>query len=189
MLSKSNKKVFEPWKTILSEAMFSTPWMSVYHNMFELPNGKKGNYYYVHTNGSSLIVPITDSGKILMIRQYRYLFDEVSIEIPCGGIKDGQNEAETARSELIEETGYNCKSLKRVGKFVPYNGISDEVCHVFIATGLYFVGEKPDDTEQIETFEADIEEIDRMIQKGKITDGMSIAGWTLAKPYVIKKIK
>jgi len=187
MPKKFNQKKFVPWKTLLSEEMLSTPWMSIFHNLFELPNGKKSNYYYIHTLGSSLIIPVNNDGKIILIKQYRYLFDDVTIEIPCGGIKEGQDENTAARSELIEETGYDCKKLKKMGTFIPYNGISDETCHVFVASGLFHVGAKPDETEQIEVFEADPEDIDKMIEKGKITDGMSIAGWAISRKYILKK--
>ncbi|GAJ06393.1 unnamed protein product, partial [marine sediment metagenome] len=149
--------------------------MSIYHNLFELPGGKRGNYFYMHTNGSAMTIPVTDDGKILLVKQYRYLTDNASIEIPCGGIKDGQNDTDAARAELIEETGYDCRKLKKVGKFVSYNGLSDEYCTVFVAKLLHRVGAKPDETEQIEVMSATPEEINTWIRKGKIVDGMSIA--------------
>jgi len=176
---------FFSWKTLLKEEIFSTPWMSIYHNQFEMPESKKGNYFYIHTNGSAMTIAVTDSGKVLLVKQYRYLTDDVSIEIPCGGIKEGQKSIDAARRELIEETGYDCKKIKGIGMFIPYNGLSDELCYVFIAKKLNFIGNKPDETEQIELISATKEEIDRMIAKGKIVDGMSIAGWTMGKKYVV----
>lgn len=158
--------------------------MSIYHNLFELPGGKRGNYFYMHTNGSAMTIPVTDDGKILLVKQYRYLTDNASIEIPCGGIKDGQNDIDAARAELIEETGYDCKKLKKVGKFVPYNGLSDEHCTVFVAKLLHRVGAKPDETEQIKVMSATPEEINTWIRKGKIVDGMSIAGWIIGERYI-----
>lgn len=158
--------------------------MSIYHNLFELPGGKRGNYFYMHTNGSAMTIPVTDDGKILLVKQYRYLTDNASIEIPCGGIKDGQNDIDAARAELIEETGFDCKKLKKVGKFVPYNGLSDEYCTVFVAKLLHRVGAKPDETEQIEVMSATPEEINTWIRKGKIVDGMSIAGWIIGERYI-----
>ena len=177
-------KRFISWKTILTEEVFSNPWMSIYHNLFELPGGKRSNYFYMHTNGSAMTIPVTDDGKILLIKQYRYLTDNASIEIPCGGIKDGQNDIDAARAELIEETGFDCKKLKKVGKFVPYNGLSDEYCTVFVAKLLHRVGAKPDETEQIEVMSATPEEINTWIRKGKIVDGMSIAGWIIGERYI-----
>jgi ADP-ribose pyrophosphatase len=178
------RKRFNSWNTLLKEEVFSNPWMSIYHNLFELPSGKKGNYVYMHTNGSAMTVPVTADSTIVLVKQYRYLTDNVSIEIPCGGIKEGQTHIEAARAELIEETGYDCKSLKNVGKFIPYNGLSDEFCAVFIAKALVEVGKKPDETEQIEVFTATPNEINTWIKKGKILDGMTIAGWAIAERFI-----
>ena len=177
-------KRFPSWKTLLREEIFSTPWMSLYHDQFEMSGGERGNYFYLHTRGSSLTIPITDEGKILMVKQYRYLTNNASIELPCGGVKDGQSDEEAALAELIEETGYTCQKLKKAGRFLPYNGLSDEFCTVFVARKLSFVGSKPDATEQIEVLSFTPEEVDAMIAKGKILDGMSIAGWLLGRRYV-----
>lgn len=174
-------KKLDPWKSVFSEEVFSTPWMSVFHDQFELPTGKKGNYFYLHTRGSSLVVAVNDVGEVLLVRQYRYLMREVSLELPCGGLKENQSVDEAARAELREETGYDCGRLKKVGGFVPYNGLSDELCTVFIATRLSHVGSRPDDTEQIEVSSFTPSEIDTMIKKGKIIDGMTIAGWSIAR--------
>ena len=178
------RKRFISWNTIHTEEVFSNPWMSIYHNLFELSGGKRGNYFFMHTNGSAMTIPVTDDGKILLVKQYRYLTDSVSIEIPCGGIKDGQKDIDAARAELIEETGFDCKKLKKVGKFVPYNGLSDEYCTVFVAKLLHRVGAKPDETEQIEVMSATPEEINTWIRKGKIVDGMSLAGWIIGERYI-----
>jgi ADP-ribose pyrophosphatase len=177
-------KKFPSWKTIIHEEVFETPWMSLYHDQFEMPNGKKGNYFYMHTRGSALTIPVTDEGKILLVKQYRYLTDNASIELPCGGVKNDQNDDDAARAELVEETGYSCMKLKKAGRFIPYNGLSDEFCTVFIAKRLSFVGPNPDDTEKIEVLSASPEEVDTMIQRGKIVDGMTIAGWLLGKRFL-----
>ena len=146
-----------------------------------MSNGKKGNYFYMHTHGSALTIPVNDEGKIVLVRQYRYLTGNTLIELPCGGIKQGQNEEDAARSELVEETGYECAKLKKVGRFIPYNGLSDETCSVFIARKLHFVGAKPDDTEQIEVMSVTPDELNSLIKRGKIIDGMTIAGWLLGR--------
>ena len=177
-------KRFASWKSLFSEEMFSTPWMSIYHDQFEMPDGKKGNYFYLHTRGSALVIPVTDEKEIILVKQYRYLMNKASIELPCGGIKEGQDENDAARAELVEETGFDCGRMKRVGRFIPYNGLSDEFCTVFIAKKLSFVGSRPDDTEQIEVMKVSPAEIDSMIVKGKIIDGMSIAGWMLGRGYI-----
>lgn len=177
-------KRFPSWKKIFSEEVFSTPWMSIYHDRFEMGNGHKGNYFYLHTRGSALTIPVLEDGRIVLIRQYRYLINSVSIELPAGGVKEGQSYEEAAKAELVEETGYECGKLKRVGSFMPYNGLSDEFCSVFIASKLKYASPKPDRTEQIEVIFAAPDEVDRMISRGKINDGMSIAGWAIARTYL-----
>ncbi|MBN2323860.1 MAG: NUDIX hydrolase [Spirochaetes bacterium] len=175
---------FRSWKTLLSEEVFSTPWMSIFHNQFEMTGGRRGNYFYLHTNGSALIVPVASDGKIILVRQYRYLTNSVSLELPCGGIKDGQDDEAAARAELVEETGFDCQKLKRAGRFLPYNGLSDEFCTVFVAWGLSEVGQRPDVTEEIEVVSLSPDEIDKLVERGKITDGMTIAGWKLAQKHL-----
>jgi ADP-ribose pyrophosphatase len=131
-----------------------------------------------------MAVPVADDGKIVLVRQYRYLIDGESVEIPCGGIKNGQRDVDAARTELIEETGYDCKRIKRIGRFMPFNGLADEFCHVFIARSLAKVPSAPEETEQIEVLTASPDEIDGMIDKGVIVDGMTIAGWSLARRHL-----
>ncbi len=177
-------KRFASWKKLFSEEVFSSPWMSIYHDQFRMQDGVKGNYFYLHTRGSALIIPVTGDGKILLIRQYRYLIDSVTIELPCGGLKEEQNAEEAARSELLEETGYRCGKLRKAGVFVPYNGLSDETCTVFVAGKLTYEGQKPDETEQIEVMTATPDEVDGLLKKGKITDGMTIAGWALGRRHI-----
>lgn len=151
------------------------------YDVCKLPGGKDYEYHYVHTAGSSFIVPVKDNGKIILVNQYRYLNDRFSIEIPGGGVKEGQSPEEVARKELIEETGFE-GDLEKVGFFNPYNGVADEICHVFIARNL-----KPsdkeikDDSEEFEMLEFTPEEIEKLIQTNEIYDGMTIAAWALSK--------
>ena len=138
------------WKKITEATIFKNAWWSYRRDLVELPSGKPGEYHYVHTNGSSLVVPIMDDGKFVMVRQFRYLADRESVEFPCGSVKDGSTYDQTAVMELAEETGYSSKALGQVGQFNPYNGVTDEMCHVYIARDLQFIGSSPDETEEFE---------------------------------------
>src|SRR5207244_515816 len=86
--------------------------------------------------------------RLLMVTQYRYLGARESLEFPGGSVKDGATSDETARHELVEETGYTASSLVMVGAFNPCNGLTDETCHVYLAWDLQYVGSRPDDTEE-----------------------------------------
>ena len=169
------------WKKLSGSIIARNGWWTYRKDEFELPSGKKGEYHYVHTNGASLIVPVTVDGKVLLVNQYRYLCGRESTEFPCGGVKDGSSYDETARHELREETGYTSGRLSRAGEFNPYNGVTDEICRVYIARGLVHVGGTPDETEEFELVTLTPGELESRIASGEIWDGMSIAAWGIVR--------
>jgi len=168
-------------KKISEEIKFKNPWWSYKVDKYFFPNGKEGEYHYCYTDGSAFIIPVLPNGKILLVNQYRYLNDRFSIEFPGGGIKENQLPDDIARKELIEETGYEGE-LEKIGIFNPYNGVTNEICHVYIAQNL-----KPsnqfvkDEGEEFEFIELNAEEIDSMIASNEIYDGMTMAAWALAR--------
>ncbi len=169
------------WKKLSESDVFRNPWWIYRRDSVELPAGKGGEYHYVHTNGSSLVVPVTDDGRVVMVNQYRYLLRRESIEFPCGSVKDGSSHDQTAWMELAEETGYSAKQLLLAGEFNPYNGVTDEMCRVYIARELQFVGASPDETEEFEVMMVRPDEIDARIRDGTIWDGMTMAAWSIVK--------
>ncbi len=169
------------WKKLSSRIIDKNPWWSYTLDSFKIPDGIEGKYYYVHTEGSSMVVPVLDDGRIVLVNQYRYLCDRESVEFPCGGVKPEHRYDEMARIELEEEAGYLARSLDLVGEFNPFNGVTDEICKVFIARGLTKVQAKPESTEEFEMIMATPGEIDSMISKNVIWDGMTLAAWMLAR--------
>lgn len=169
------------WKKRTEATLFRNPWWTYKRDEFELPSGKPGEYHYVHTNGSSMVVPVQEDGRLILVNQYRYLAGKESIEFPCGSVKDGSTRDETARLELLEETGFSAKRIFPVGEFNPYNGVTDEMCGVYVARGLEYLGGTPDETEEFEIVRLAPEEIDERIRRGAIWDGMTIAAWSIAK--------
>jgi ADP-ribose pyrophosphatase len=175
----------KPYKQISKSIRFRNPWWKYCIDQVEFPSGKSGEYHYVLTNGSSMVVPLDENGCILLVRQYRYTGNRDSIEFPCGGLKENATYEETAKSECIEETGFLPEQIELVGAFNPCNGLLDEICRVYIARTLRHVGARPDETESFELVRLKIEEIDPYIQHGTIWDGMTIAAWAIAKPKLL----
>jgi len=169
-----------PWKKLSESILFRNPYWTYKRDTVELPGGRTGEYHYVHTNGSSMVVPVMEDGKLLLVNQVRYPAGRESLEFPCGSMKEGRTHEETAREELVEETGYSAKSLSMVGKFNPFNGVTDEMCQVYIARGLQYVGGKPDETEEFEVLRVTPGELEARIRTGFIWDGMTIAAWSIA---------
>ena len=170
-----------PWKTLSSSVKHKNPWWTYKLDRFELPSGKEGEYHYVHTNGSSCVVPVLPDGRIILVKQYRYVRRQDSIEFPCGSVKDGFTFDETASHELAEETGYAAGEMTKAGMFNPYNGVTDEMCQVYIARTLRHVGARPDETEEFEVVPMEPKEIEARILDGTIWDGMTIAAWMLVR--------
>lgn len=172
------------WKKIAETVVYKNAWWTYRKDETLLPSGKHGEYHYVHTNGASMVVPILRDGRIVFVNQFRYLNDRESIELPCGGVKDGHTYEETAAHELEEEAGLKSHNLQLVGEFNPYNGVTDELCKVFIAKELVDVPSIPDETEEFEKLYLSPKEIDNHIANGAIWDGMTIAAWNIAKSRI-----
>jgi len=171
----------KPWKKLSEKIVYKNPYWTYKRDTFELPSGQPGEYHYVHTIGSSMVIPIVGDGTILMVNQVRYLLGKESMEFPCGSVKEGSTYEETARMELREETGHEAKSLFLVGEFNPYNGVTNEMCNVYVARDLQYVGGTPDETEEFEIHRVTPYEIETRIRSGVLWDGMSIAAWSIAK--------
>jgi ADP-ribose pyrophosphatase len=172
------------WKKLSEEILHKNPWYEYRHDKYKLPNGKESDYYYVRVRGGGVVIPLLDSKRIILVKQYRYLMDRDSIEFPNGQRKIGQTCEQGAQTELEEEAGYQAGKLELVGQCAPYNGISDEITNVYLATELKKTKSHPDETEEIEILIKTPKEIDKMIETGKIWDGQMIAAWCLARKYL-----
>jgi hypothetical protein len=96
-----------------------------------------------------MIVPVTDEGRLVLVKQMRYLWQRVSIEFPAGGVKNGDF-LETAKNELAEEANLSAREWILAGQMNPMNGITDEVCNVYIATILSPAFKERDQSEEFE---------------------------------------
>ncbi len=170
-----------PWTKLAEAVVYTNPWWTYQRDTCQLPTGTNGEYHYAHTNGSALIVPLLADGRLLMVQQYRYLGARESLEFPGGSVKDGATSDETARHELVEETGYSANHLVLVGVFNPCNGLTDEICQVYLAWDLQYIGSRPDDTEEFELLTLSPDEIEAKIRGGAIWDGMTLAAWHLVQ--------
>jgi len=176
---------FQRWKTLTSKILHKNPWWTYKLDAFETPKGYKGEYHYVHTEGASMVIPVLEEGKVVLLTQYRYLRDMPSLEFPCGGVKEGHTYEETADLELAEEVGFKAKHKELIGEFNPYNGVTDEVCRVYLAKGLERIESKPDETEEFEEMHLTPGEVDLKIERGEIWDGMTLAAWAIVRSRLV----
>lgn len=162
------------WKQLSRKEISRNNWWGYFFDQVEYSNGKKGEYHVIDIKGASVIVPILDNGKILCVNTYRYVHDKKFIELPMGGIGDDSYK-DAARRELIEETGFD-GDCEFVGEFYPSNAMMTEKAEAFIARNLVTSNEfSQDDTEEFEYLEYTPQELDNLIESGKITDGFTIS--------------
>ena len=128
-----------------------------------------------------MVVPLLDDGRVILEHVYRHTVQETVIECPSGGLDQDTPEV-AARRELEEETGWVAGKLEPLGSFFGSDGISNEVCHLFLATELRQTGKMHrEPTEQIEL---ELMPFDRAIElavSGKIADGPSVLSLLLAE--------
>ncbi len=171
-------------KMISTEALHKNAWYEYKHDEYELPNGSVGNYYYSESIGTVVIVPRLADGTIAMVLQYRYLQDKQSIEFPGGGIGTDASAEDAAQRELLEETGYIAQNWTKIAEFEPSSGMVKDKTQVFLCDVIDKQQAPQDESEEIEIIVRKPEEIDDMIQRGDIWDGMSIATWTLVRKHI-----
>jgi ADP-ribose pyrophosphatase len=164
----------EKWTQMSTELLQSCPYYDFRHDRYQLPGGGEGNYYYIDIPGSTMVVPRRSSGELVLVRQHRYLHRRASLELPAGGIKHGRSPLETARDELREEAGLVAARWQKLGEFAPCNGLSNEICHVFLAEELSDVTAAPEPTEELEVLSMTLDEARRRIAAGELWDGMTI---------------
>ncbi len=162
------------WTQISKHPFLQTPWYDISHDRYVRPDGDLGDYHYLDIPGSVMILPVCDDGRLVMVRQFRYLVGRTSLEFPAGGMVDDDAEA-NARRELREEAGLEAGTWRRLGAFAPYNGVSNEVCRVFLAADLVQVEPEPEPSEEIEVVRLPAADLPEMIRDGRLWDGMSLA--------------
>lgn len=173
----------EPWKTVegSQETIHENAWFSLRREKFILPNGKEGTYNIIDSPGSVVVIPVLSSGKIRLVRQYRYLFKTVEIEFVAGGLSHGgviDEPVVAAERELAEEAGLKGRLID-IGQFAPFKGFSSEITRVYVAHDCEEFSLPMDDTEEFELVDLDPSEIDELISSGRLTDGMTLAAWCL----------
>ena len=174
-------------KKISEEVICKNPWWEHKHDTYEKPNGEIGDYYYGETLGNAMIIPVLNDGRIVLILQHRYLGEKQSIEFPCGGAKSGQTALETAKNELLEETGCVADEYIKIGEFEGLNGLFKDRSSVFLAYVEEQHAQQLDETEEIEVIYRRPDEIDRMIRKNEIWDGQTMAAWAMVHHHFLHK--
>ena len=139
-----------------------------------LPTGREREKVIVHPSGAVAILPL-DGDRCKLLRQYRYAIDQHIIEAPAGTMEQGEDPRETARRELIEETGFAAGTIVPRGFIYTTPGFTDEKIFLFEARDLSPSQEFwKDEDEVIEVIDVAVSDLPEMIRNGTIVDGKTI---------------
>ena len=177
-----------PWQITGSEEIYDNPWISVTEFKVINPGGGKGIYGKVHFKNTAVgVAALDEDGKLWLVGQYRYTLDEYSWEMPEGGCPIGaETVLDTAKRELLEETGLIAAEWTELLKLHTSNSVTDEVGYAFVARSLIQAEADPEETEDLSLWKLPFDEALQMVLDGKITDAFTCMAFLKLKVLIDK---
>ncbi|MBQ8869441.1 MAG: NUDIX hydrolase [Oscillospiraceae bacterium] len=157
-------------KTLSSKEIFNGKVIRVCHDSVLLENGDTSMREVVYHNGGVCVLPLTDSGEVIFVKQFRYPYKEEVLELPAGKLNLGEDPFESAVRELKEETGAEAKKCTPLGRLYPSPGYCGEIITMYLAEELSFGEQKLDEDEFLDTVKIPFEKAVEMVLAGEIPD-------------------
>jgi ADP-ribose pyrophosphatase len=165
-----------PAKLLKSETLYTGKVFQLQRDTVVEPGGVQVERDIIVHPGSVVVMPVFGDGRILLIRQYRHSIGEFLWELVAGRKEPKETPAAAARRELIEETGYRAKRLRKLMRVVPTPGFVNEWMWIFAAEGLTEGEAQPEEDEKITPRIFTMKEAEKMIERGTLRDAKSICG-------------
>ena len=165
-----------PWKITSEKTIYNNPWINVTEYQVINPSGNPGIYGKVHFKNLAIgVIPLDEELNTYLVGQYRFALDQYSWEMPEGGSPEGTDPLESAKRELLEETGLKANQWVEIQRMHLSNSVSDELCIIYLARDLTQFEAEPEDTEQLIVNKVPFAEVYRMVCSGEITDSVTVA--------------
>jgi len=166
-----------PWRVLSEKEIYNNPWIQVTEYGVINPAGGNGIYGKVHFKNWGIgIIPLDQDFNTYLVGQYRFTLNQYSWEIPEGGCPIGTDPLETAKRELLEETGLIARQWTCLLDMHLTNSVGDEFGKIYLARDLEQHAPAPEETEQLAIKKMPFEEAYRLVETGIITDSLSMAG-------------
>lgn len=173
-----------PWKIKKSEEKYENPWIKVSEDIVIQPDGKEGICGIVEMLNGVYILPLDDDGYIYLIDQFRYIMGKNIVEATGGSIKKGGSPLETAKRELMEETGIAADEWIFLGTIHPLTMVIKSFSNLYLAKNLHFFKASLEGTEKIKVIKVKFEEAVKMVMNGAIDGGPSCTLILKANEYL-----
>ncbi|WP_203907310.1 NUDIX domain-containing protein [Rhizocola hellebori] len=164
-----------------SEVLVAKPKRFV-RELLRMPDGQEIEWYFADTTPSVMVVPVTENGDVVMVRQYRHNLKKDTLELPAGIVSADEPVADAALRELVEETGYvltDGGTLHALGSYYALPSETNKYVNLFLATPVHFAGQAQGDTEIEKYFDMSTVHMpfsEALAQIGKQIDGLETAG-------------
>ncbi len=180
-MSKDNN----PWKILNSKNIYQNNWIGLTEYNVINPSGGEGIYGVVNFKNIAIgIVALDSDNNIYLVGQYRFPLKQYSWEIPEGGGDLNTPPLQSAKRELLEETGLVANKWSEFLKMHLSNSVSDELSIIYLATDLEQFDAQPEETELLEIKKISIDEAYNMVNKAEITDSITVAAILKLKLYL-----
>lgn len=166
-------------KTLSSEKIVESPWITVCKDAVSYPSGNEGTYYVVEKPACAIVVPMIGND-VILLRHYRYPIKDWSVEVVGGLIDHGEEPIHAAERELHEETGAIASKLVPLGVLNASPATMNQKAHVFLASVDRIEESELEKTEVLETLRVPFEEAIRMVRSGDITSTLAVSAILLA---------
>lgn len=150
----------------------------------EMPNGRVTELEVIRHPGATAMVPLTEQGAVLLLRQYRYATGDWLLEVPAGKLDVGEEPEDCARRELEEETGYRPEELIPLGWIWTTPGFTDEKIHLYLARDLHPAQQSLETDEVLTVEKLPFQEAVAMARDGRICDGKSVCALLRAAAFL-----
>ena len=171
-------------RKIQSLASLGTKSFTAYLDEVSLRNGRISKRIRIDHPQAAAIVPFISEKEIIMVTQYRYALQRETLEIPAGKIDKDESPEECIKRELIEETGFETKSIEWLYTYAPAIGYSNELIHLYMGRDLEKVETKIDENEISSLKILTLDKVREMIRNHKILDSKTIIALSLIKPLI-----